>query len=110
MQQKYAIIQNIGVMYIYAHYIERVNKLLKSAIFKGFPEDEIKKIVNSLGAKKEKFNTTETIMSYNRSKDLVGILLSGTADLVTYDYDGNRMILAQYGKDAIFGSIFASCL
>ncbi len=82
--------------------------MLKSAIFKGFPEDEIKKIVISLGAKKEKFNTTETIMSYNRSKDLVGILLSGTADLVTYDYDGNRMILAQYGKDAIFGSIFAA--
>ncbi len=82
--------------------------MLKSAIFKGLQEDEAKKIIKFLGAKKGKFNTTETIMSYNENKDMVGILLSGTADLVTYDYDGNRAILEQYQKDAIFGRVFAA--
>ena len=33
--------------------------------------------------------------------------MSGTAELVTYDYDGNRMILERYDKNAVFGQLFS---
>ena len=82
--------------------------MLKATIFKGLREDETKNLIKCLGAKQEKFNTTETIMSYNGHQDEVGILLSGTADLVTYDYDGNRMILERYRENTIFGQVFAA--
>ena len=80
--------------------------MLKSAVFNGLSESEAQKIMNCLGAKKEKFNITETIMSYNGNAEDIGIILSGTAELVTYDYDGNRMILEQYHKNSVFGQLF----
>jgi len=82
--------------------------MLKATIFKGLSEDETKNMIKCLGAKQEKFNTTETIMSYNGHQDEVGILLSGTADLVTYDYNGNRMLLERYRENTIFGGVFAA--
>lgn len=78
----------------------------KSTIFNGLSVSEASKIIRFIGGKKEKFNTTETLMSYNGNNTLVGVLLSGSAELLTYDYDGNRMMIDRYGKDALFGNIF----
>ncbi len=81
--------------------------MLKSAVFNGLGVTEAQKIVKCLDAKKENFNITETIMSYNGNTEEIGIILSGAAELVTYDYDGNRMILERYDKDSVFGWLFA---
>lgn len=80
--------------------------MLKTTVFRGLSESDIKKIIKCTGAKKEKFNITETIMSYYDNSDEIGIVLSGAAELVTYDYNGNKTILERYGKDAIFGQLF----
>lgn len=107
MQLFFAIIQNIGALHKYAHYIGRLKNMLKSAVFNDLSDSEAKKIMTCLGAKKEKFNITETIMSYNGNSEEIGIIISGSAELVTYDYDGNKMILERYDKNSIFGQLFA---
>lgn len=80
--------------------------MLKSAVFNDLSDSEAKKIMTCLGAKKEKFNITETIMSYNENTEEIGIIISGSAELVTYDYDGNKMILERYDKNSVFGQLF----
>lgn len=82
--------------------------MIKSTIFNGCSQSDAEKIIKCLDMRKEKFNTTEIILSYNRKTTEVGVVLDGTAELTAYDYDGNRMILERYEKDAIFGSLFAS--
>jgi CRP-like cAMP-binding protein len=81
--------------------------VLKSAVFSGLSDSEAQKMMTCLGAKEEKFNITETIVSYNGNSEDIGVVLSGTAELVTYDYDGNRMILERYDKNSVFGQLFA---
>jgi len=108
MQQKYDIIQNIVVCNISAHYIGEGNFVLKSTVFNGLTDSEAKKLARNIKAKKEKCNINEIIMSYNFNSGIVGIILSGEAELVCYDYDGNKILLEQYENGDIFGPSFAT--
>lgn len=80
--------------------------MLKSALFSGFTLSEYQKMVRCLGAKFKNCNTNETIMSYKEAPEYIYVVLSGTAELVTYDYDGNKTILERYSADSIFGDMF----
>ena len=77
-----------------------------SALFRGFTDIEVQKMLKCLGAKVRICNTNETIMSHNTSSDYLYIVLSGTAELASYDYDGNKSLLARFGKDSAFGDVF----
>ena len=57
------------------------------------------------GSKKE-FNKGETIITYLVNRNQFCILLSGNADLVKYDINGNRIVTERFSKDSIFGEIF----
>ena len=81
-----------------------------SALFRGFTDIETKKMLKCLGAKIKKCNTNETIMSHNETSGYLYIVLSGTAELAGYDYDGNKSLLARFGKDSVFGDMLFSPL
>jgi len=77
-----------------------------SALFRDFTDSERKKMLKCLGAKIKKCNTNETIMSHNETPDYLYIVLSGTAELAGYDYDGNKSVLARFGENDVFGDMF----
>ena len=81
-----------------------------SALFRGFTDLERKKMLKCLGAKIKKCNTNETIMLHNVSPDYLYVVLSGTAELAGYDYDGNKSVLARFGENSVFGDMFFSPL
>ncbi len=81
--------------------------MLKTAMFRGLSASDVQKIANCLSIKKEKFNTNETIMSYAGNSSKIGIMMSGTADLVSDSYDGSRTVLERYGENMLFGKLFA---
>jgi len=81
--------------------------MLKTAMFRGLSASDVQKIANCLSIKKEKFNTNETIMSYNGNSTIIGIVVSGSADLVSDSYDGSRTILERYYENTLFGELFA---
>ncbi len=81
--------------------------MLKSALFRGFKEEDVKKMMKCADGKLKICNTNETIMSFERNIESIYILLSGTAELVSYDYDGNQTILERYTKDSIFGEMLS---
>ena len=55
---------------------------------------------------KKTFSKNEVITSYIQKRQQVCILLEGSADLVRYDRNGNRIIVTHFSKNSIFGEIF----
>ena len=68
---------------------------------------EINEVLSSLGARKIKFRKEHIIVSNLVEDDLIGIVLSGKASIVNYDYFGNRDIIDSLEYDAIFGKPFS---
>jgi CRP-like cAMP-binding protein len=68
---------------------------------------EINEVLSSLGARKIKFRKEHIIVSNLVEDDLIGIVLSGKASIVNYDYSGNRDIIDSLEYDAIFGKPFS---
>lgn len=57
-------------------------------------------------AHKKTFSKNEVITSYIEKRNQFCILLSGNADLVRYDLNGNRTIIEHFSKYDIFGEVF----
>lgn len=55
---------------------------------------------------KKTFHKGEIITSYIAKRNQLCILVSGEADLVRYDYNGNRTIVEHFNTNDVFGEIF----
>ena len=51
----------------------------------------------------KKFSKGETVSSYLEKRNQICIVISGEIDLIRYDYNGNKTIIAHYVKNDIFG-------
>lgn len=52
------------------------------------------------------FSKGETITTFLVNRNQFCILISGTADLIKYDYNGNKTVTERFTKNSIFGEIF----
>ncbi len=52
------------------------------------------------------FEKGETITTFLVNRNQFCILISGNADLVRYDYNGNRIVTEKFSENSIFGEIF----
>jgi len=77
------------------------------SIFNNMTPSEINEVLTSLGARKIKFRKEHIIVSNLVEDDLIGIVLSGKASIVNYDYSGNRDIIDSLEYGAIFGKPFS---
>ncbi len=55
---------------------------------------------------KKSFNKNEIITTYINKRNQICILIDGEADLVRYDYNGNKTIVEHFTKNDIFGEVF----
>lgn len=55
---------------------------------------------------KKHFKKSEIITTYIQKRNQVCILISGEADLVRYDYNGNKSIVEHFTQNDIFGEVF----
>ena len=56
--------------------------------------------------KRKDFKKNETIINYSDNTNMLCILVSGVANLVKYDYDGNKFVTERFYKNSIFSDIF----
>lgn len=77
------------------------------SIFKDINPSEIDDILKSLGARRITFRKEHIILSNLAEDDLIGVILSGKASIVNYDYSGNRDIIDSLEFDAVFGKPFS---
>ena len=76
------------------------------SIFENITESEINDILRSLGARRITFKKDHIILSSLYENDLIGIVLSGTVNIIKYDYFGNRYILDDLDYNSMFGRPF----
>jgi CRP-like cAMP-binding protein len=69
-------------------------------------EDEIKVFLKDIKARKIIFKKDQLIFSKLEDNDLMGIILFGSANIIKYDYNGNKIILNNLEYDAILGKPF----
>lgn len=72
---------------------------------------EISQIVENISQsctrmQKKKFAKGDTITSYIEKRQQICILLSGKADLIRYDLNGNKDIVDRFSKNDVFGEAF----
>ena len=63
-------------------------------------------ISNCEKAQVKEFDKNEIITTYIVNRNMLFILLEGTADLIRYDFNGNQTIVEKYKEYDVFGEIF----
>ena len=77
--------------------------LRKCSLFSDIEDQHLIAMLSCLGAKRGSFDKKYTIFAEGNPAKYIGILLSGSAQIVRHDYDGNRSIVS-----GIFGA-FCTC-
>ena len=81
--------------------------LKKCRLFENISDEKLKEIPNCLGAEIRSFSKNQSIISEGEKADRIGLLLSGTAQIVRVDFYGNRSIVASLSPSELFGEAFA---
>lgn len=81
--------------------------MYKLSVFKGMTPQEIDEAIKNLGARRISFKKNHIIISSLVDDDLIGVILSGKASIITYDYAGNRDIIDNLEYDSVFGKPFS---
>lgn len=82
--------------------------MVNCELFKNLTEQELTKITKCFNIKKIFYKKEQTILSNSKNAGKVGIVASGEAKLVHYNYNGTRTILTTYSVGEVFGDIFSN--
>ncbi len=81
--------------------------LKKCPLFFGIEDDHLLKMLTCLGARIMAFDKKYTILNEGNPARYIGIILSGSAQVIRMDYYGNRSILTEVGPSELFAEAFA---
>lgn len=81
--------------------------LRKCPLFNQIKEENLTTLLGCLGAKVEAFGRKYTIIAEGNPAKYIGIVLSGSAQIVRIDYYGNRSIVSGVEPSEMFGVAFA---
>lgn len=88
--------------------MKKFYNLLKTVnIFEGIDESQFGSLLGCLGAKTQEYTKNEIIFLAESNVTSVGIILSGSAQIVKEDIMGNRTIMSELSEGDIFGEAFA---
>ena len=81
--------------------------LKKCPLFFNIEDDDLLRMLGCLGAKVELFDKKYTIFAEGTPAKYIGIVLSGSAQILQIDYYGNRSILSSIAPSEVFAEAFA---
>jgi CRP-like cAMP-binding protein len=103
MQQKYNIIIKNNTK---NKKLEMIN-LDRVGIFDGIGQNEINKMLICFEPWRKIYGSKSTIMEYSTEFKKIGIIIKGSAELSSVDYDGRLSILQTFKEGDVFGEVFA---
>ena len=80
---------------------------VRSQLFEGITNEECARMFQCFGAREAGYEAGALISEFDGEQNAVGVLLSGSADLVRLDADGNRTILETLEEGGVFGEVLA---
>lgn len=81
--------------------------LKKCPLFFGIGEDNLLTMLGCLGATVDEYDKKYTVFAEGKAARHIGIVLSGSVQIVQIDYYGNRSILSEVNVGQLFGEAFA---
>lgn len=78
----------------------------KLRIYKNIEEKNLKKLLSTLQSNTLFYNPNQTIAYSLGNRNIIGIIESGEANLIRFDYNGDRTIVEELKKDDIFSDMF----
>ena len=81
--------------------------LRKCPLFSKIEDSDLIALLSCLGAKVETFDKKYTIIAEGNPAKYIGIVLSGSAQIVRIDYFGNRSIVSHVEPSELFAESFA---
>ncbi len=81
--------------------------LRKCSLFAHIADEDLIALLGCLGAKVESFDKKYTIIAEGMPAKYIGIMLSGTAQVILLDYNGNRSIVTGIERSETFCEAFA---
>lgn len=76
-------------------------------LFYGIDHNDCMKMLSCFESNVKSFTPRETICNYSQGNSKIGILQSGSANMVRIDHEGNRTILETLEKNNVFGEALA---
>lgn len=73
-------------------------------VFDNITNDELRKLLKCLDARKLSYSKDNIIISNMSNANVLGIILSGSANLIRVDYNGNKSIIEILSKGDVFSS------
>jgi len=84
-----------------------LENLKRCPLFEGIADEDLLRMLTCFGAKTESFEKKYTIFAEGSHAKHMGILLEGEAQIVQFDYYGNKSILAGIEPSEMFVEAFA---
>ncbi|MDD6478514.1 MAG: Crp/Fnr family transcriptional regulator [Oscillospiraceae bacterium] len=82
--------------------------LKKCPLFYGIEEEELLRLLSCLGAKVDSYDKKYTVFREGSQAKYLGIVLSGSVQIISIDYFGNRNIITEVYEAELFGEAFAT--
>ena len=82
--------------------------LTNTPLFHGISENEISELLSCLGAKERKFKKDEIVFRAGSSISEIGLVESGSVNIVVNFYWGNSHIFGHIGKGKVFAENYAA--
>ncbi len=82
--------------------------LSNTPLFHGIREDEIREMLTCLNAREKTYKKDETVFRSGSSVTEIGLVLSGSVNIVVNFYWGNSQIFGHVGKGQVFGENYAA--
>lgn len=76
-------------------------------IFRDIADSEVEAMIHCFRMRHCRFRPGETVCVYGRGAGEVGVMVSGSAELVRFDFAGTRTILERLETGSVFGEILA---
>lgn len=86
---------------------EYISILQTCPLFHQIKTEDLRALMGCLGARVVSYKKKETIFAEGDPADRIGIILSGSAQIIQMDYFGNRSILSGIEPSEIFAEAFA---
>jgi len=88
--------------------VKKYLEILKECpLFRDVSEDSLTVMLHCLGARVESFDKKYTVFAQGAPARYIGIVLSGSVQIVQNDYYGNRSILSHVSPPQVFSEAFA---
>lgn len=78
-----------------------------SALFQGVDEASCQRMLLCFGAYERSFSAGQTLLACGERQDMIGVMLSGSAELLRLHADGSRTVLESLGEGSVFGEELA---